>query len=58
MGSNMQRQAVPLLKAEAPIVGTGLESKAAIDSRALLLQRLMVLWNMWMQKPSLLNMIN
>jgi DNA-directed RNA polymerase subunit beta len=37
MGSNMQRQAVPLLKPEAPIVGTGLESKAAIDSRALLI---------------------
>ncbi|WP_347157146.1 DNA-directed RNA polymerase subunit beta [Pontibacter chitinilyticus] len=35
MGSNMQRQAVPLLKAEAPIVGTGLERRAAIDSRAL-----------------------
>ena len=29
MGSNMQRQAVPLLKAEAPIVGTGIEYKAA-----------------------------
>ncbi len=37
MGSNMQRQAVPLLKAEAPIVGTGLEKKAAIDSRALII---------------------
>jgi DNA-directed RNA polymerase subunit beta len=37
MGSNMQRQAVPLLKPEAPIVGTGLEAKAATDSRALLL---------------------
>ncbi len=37
MGSNMQRQAVPLLKAEAPIVGTGLEAKAAIDSRALII---------------------
>ncbi|SFG91596.1 DNA-directed RNA polymerase subunit beta [Pontibacter chinhatensis] len=35
MGSNMQRQAVPLLKPEAPIVGTGLEGRAAIDSRAL-----------------------
>jgi DNA-directed RNA polymerase subunit beta len=35
MGSNMQRQAVPLLRAEAPIVGTGLEGRAAIDSRAL-----------------------
>jgi len=32
MGSNMQRQAVPLLKPEAPIVGTGMEYKAAIDS--------------------------
>ncbi len=32
MGSNMQRQAVPLLKTEAPIVGTGMEYKAAFDS--------------------------
>lgn len=32
MGSNMQRQGVPLLKPEAPIVGTGLEAKAARDS--------------------------
>ena len=32
MGSNMQRQAVPLIKSEAPIVGTGMEYKAAIDS--------------------------
>lgn len=32
MGSNMQRQAVPLLKPEAPIVGTGMEYKAAVDS--------------------------
>jgi DNA-directed RNA polymerase subunit beta len=37
MGSNMQRQAVPLLRPEAPIVGTGLEGKIAIDSRALVL---------------------
>ena len=37
MGSNMQRQAVPLMRAEAPIVGTGLEGKIAIDSRALIL---------------------
>ena len=36
MGSNMQRQAVPLLKPEAPIVGTGMEKKVAYDSRALL----------------------
>lgn len=34
MGSNMQRQAVPLLKTEAPIVGTGLEARAARDSGA------------------------
>jgi DNA-directed RNA polymerase subunit beta len=33
MGSNMQRQAVPLLRPEVPIVGTGLEAKAARDSR-------------------------
>ncbi len=32
MGSNMQRQAVPLLKTEAPVVGTGMEEKAAVDS--------------------------
>ncbi len=32
MGSNMQRQAVPLLKTEAPVVGTGMEGKAAVDS--------------------------
>ncbi|MBM3177465.1 MAG: DNA-directed RNA polymerase subunit beta [Bacteroidetes bacterium] len=37
MGSNMQRQAVPLLRAEAPIVGTGLEGKIALDSRTLVL---------------------
>ena len=32
MGANMQRQAVPLLKTESPIVGTGMEYKAAVDS--------------------------
>ncbi|HZL10608.1 MAG TPA: DNA-directed RNA polymerase subunit beta [Prolixibacteraceae bacterium] len=35
MGSNMMRQAVPLLRPEAPIVGTGLEARAALDSRVL-----------------------
>ncbi|MFL0249207.1 DNA-directed RNA polymerase subunit beta [Clostridium neuense] len=35
MGSNMQRQAVPLLKPEAPVVGTGIEYKAAVDSGVL-----------------------
>ncbi len=33
MGSNMQRQAVPLIRMDAPIVGTGLEAKAALDAR-------------------------
>ncbi len=32
MGANMQRQAVPLLTTEAPVVGTGMEAKAAVDS--------------------------
>jgi DNA-directed RNA polymerase subunit beta len=36
MGSNMQRQAVPLLRPEAPIVGTGLEGRLARDSRTLI----------------------
>jgi len=36
MGSNMQRQAVPLLRPEAPIVGTGLEDRIAKDSRTLI----------------------
>ncbi len=39
MGSNMQRQAVPLLKPEAPIVGTGIEYKAACDSGVVLISR-------------------
>ncbi len=37
MGSNMQRQAVPLLTTEAPVVGTGMEYKAAYDSGVLVL---------------------
>jgi DNA-directed RNA polymerase subunit beta len=39
MGSNMQRQAVPLLKTEAPLVGTGMEHKVAVDSKAVLTAR-------------------
>ncbi len=35
MGANMQRQAVPLIDNEAPVVGTGLERKVAVDSRTL-----------------------
>ena len=34
MGSNMQRQSVPLMKPDSPIVGTGLETKVAVDSRS------------------------
>jgi DNA-directed RNA polymerase subunit beta len=37
MGSNMQRQAVPLLTPEAPLVGTGMEEKVARDSRAMII---------------------
>ncbi len=39
MGSNMQRQAVPLLQPEAPIVGTGMERQSAIDSGQVLVSR-------------------
>ena len=39
MGSNMQKQAVPLLKTEAPIVGTGMEYKAAVDSGSVVLAK-------------------
>ena len=39
MGSNMQRQAVPLLKPEAPIVGTGIEHKIAYDSGVMVIAR-------------------
>ena len=37
MGSNMMRQSVPLLRPESPIVGTGMEERVAIDSRAVLI---------------------
>ena len=39
MGSNMQRQAVPLIEAEAPLVGTGLEHRAALDSGVLVVAK-------------------
>src|SRR5690606_32090775 len=39
MGANMQRQAVPLLRTEAPLVGTGMEYKAAVDSGIVVLAR-------------------
>nr|QXT44746.1 RNA polymerase beta subunit [Nitellopsis obtusa] len=40
MGSNMQRQAVPLLRPQKPIVGTGLEGQVALDSGALILSKI------------------
>ena len=39
MGSNMQRQAVPLMITEAPVVGTGMEAKAAVDSGVCVIAR-------------------
>ena len=39
MGSNMQRQAVPLLMTESPLIGTGMEGRAALDSRAIVLAK-------------------
>ena len=39
MGSNMQRQAVPLIRTESPIIGTGMEYKAAIDSGVVAISR-------------------
>src|SRR5437868_3792924 len=39
MGSNMQRQAVPLLKSDAPLIGTGMERRAALDTGDVLLSQ-------------------
>ncbi|MBX6350161.1 MAG: DNA-directed RNA polymerase subunit beta [Clostridia bacterium] len=39
MGANMQRQAVPLLRTEAPLVGTGIEGRVAVDSGAVVVAR-------------------
>ena len=39
MGANMQRQAVPLLVTEAPVVGTGIEYKVALDSGVMILAK-------------------
>ena len=50
MGSNMQRQAVPLVRPEAPIVGTGLEGRVAKDSARCSSRRMMALLNMLMLK--------
>jgi DNA-directed RNA polymerase subunit beta len=45
MGSNMQRQAVPLLTAEAPLVGTGVEGRAAQDSGDMIVSRSKAKWS-------------
>ena len=42
MGSNMQRQAVPTLRAEAPLVGTGMERAVAVDSGVTVVARVAV----------------
>jgi DNA-directed RNA polymerase subunit beta len=39
MGSNMQKQAVPLIQSDAPLVGTGMESIVAVDSGAVVTAR-------------------
>src|SRR5687767_15755373 len=39
MGSNMQRQAVPLLKTDAPLIGTGMERRAAVDTGDVVIAR-------------------
>ena len=44
MGSNMQRQAVPLLTTEAPVVGTGMEVKTAVDSGVCCSRRSRLVW--------------
>jgi DNA-directed RNA polymerase subunit beta len=56
MGSNMQRQAVPLIKPASPIVGTGLEAKVALDSRMLINAEGQVLYSMLILPGSPSNM--
>jgi DNA-directed RNA polymerase subunit beta len=53
MGSNMMRQAVPLISPEAPIVGTGIEGQVVSDSRILYVLKETVLLNMLIQMRSL-----
>ena len=49
MGSNMQRQAVPLLQADAPLVGTGMEERVARDSGAAIVVTVPVSLTKWMR---------
>ena len=50
MGSNMQRQAVPLLTTQAPLVGTGMEEVVATDSGVPWWPNVMELWSPWMPR--------
>lgn len=52
MGSNMMRQAVPLMRSEAPIVGTGIEGQLIRDSRTQIMAEGTAPSNMWMPLPS------
>jgi DNA-directed RNA polymerase subunit beta len=52
MGSNMQRQAVPTLRAEKPLVGTGMERAVAIDSGVAWWRVVVAWWNPWTPRAS------
>jgi len=52
MGSNMQRQAVPCLRAEKPLVGTGIERRVAVDSGVAITARRGVSSTRWMPRAS------
>jgi len=52
MGSNMQKQAVPCVLPEAPLVATGIEGLASLASGRLIIQKKKELFPMWMQKDN------
>ena len=52
MGSNMQRQAVPLLRTEAPLVGTGMEDVVARDSGVSVVAKRPGSWRAWTPRGS------
>jgi DNA-directed RNA polymerase beta subunit len=58
MGSNMMRQAVPVVRTDAPIVGTGIERIVARDSGAILLQNMVEKLSLLTQTESLSKEIN
>ena len=53
MGANMQRQAVPTLRADKPLVGTGMEKPIALDSGVAVARNVVVLFNTLMRLVSL-----